>query len=628
MCGIGGIFDLRYHKPIDTNRLLRMGAALARRGPDDEQIWQQNGVGLVHRRLSVIDPENGRQPMATDNNRVCIVFNGMIYNFQELRQHLESHGYRFKTKSDTEVILQGWLHWGVDLPEHLDGFFAIGIYDKQDHSLTLFRDRWGQKPLYYTVENQQLIFASDIPAITQAMSSTPKIRMDAFSDYITFGYVPEPKSIFETIYKLPPAHILRIEQGADCEPEITRYWSIQIHPQDTGQTLEDASQELNVLLEKAVRKRLIADVPLGAFLSGGLDSAAIVSTMASQMNPRDIHTCTMGFNDPALDERDLALITAARSDTNHFSECITSDTLLDIDEIATGFGEPFADPSALPTAYVSRLARRHMTVALSGDGGDELFAGYRRYPFHVREEHVKKYLPASIRSHVFGTLAKFYPRGRNLPRPLRAQATFEAIAGDAAQGLLRATCITTNADKQEILRSDLGLDGYNSQTVLTEHCVDAQTDDPLARAQYVDLMTWLPGRMLVKVDRASMMHGLEVRNPFLDIEVAEWAAKLPTRLKLDGFSGKRVLRHALAQKVSPEILKAPKRGFTPPIQFWMKEQLHERLKNIANTEWAQTYLKAETINHFISEQFENSVDRKTTLWSLLMFDAWYSKHVK
>lgn len=626
MCGIGGIFDLNDNSEISLSRLTQIGHALEHRGPDDEGFWCGPGTGFVHRRLMVIDPDNATQPMCTPEQDVCVVFNGMIYNYQTLKKQLITYGHNFRTNSDTEVILYGWRQWGIDLVKHLDGFFAISIYDDTTETLTLMRDRWGKKPLFYTIENNQLIFASDVPAIITAMSSQPDIRMDAFSDYITYGYVPEPKCIFEKVHKLLPAHTLQVVRYKQQNPVIQRYWRFRVDPQTNNRTIEDASEELTHLLDKAVQKRLISDVPLGAFLSGGLDSAAIVSTMTELKN-NSVITCTMGFDDPKLDERELANITSEHYKTTHYTKCVRADDLSDIKNLVTGFGEPFADPSALPTAHVSKLARNHMTVALSGDGGDELFAGYRRYPFHLREEQIKNYIPANFRSTVFGALAKVYPRAHWAPRPFRAKATFEALANDTANGLLRATCITTNLDKKMLLKKSSFANEYQSVDMIKNYVLEADTDDILARAQYVDLMTWLPGRMLVKVDRASMLHGLEVRNPLLDIELAEWAARLPTHLKLEGFSGKRVLRYALAKKVPKEILTAPKKGFTPPIHYWMKYELRQRIDNLPSKDWVKKLLNPHVVQLFIDQQFRGIVDRKTTLWALLMFDVWYEKYI-
>lgn len=622
MCGIAGIVDLKAPREIAEGRLRAMTDAIAHRGPDGEGQWYAPGVGLGHRRLAIIDPEGGIQPMI--DGEIAVSFNGMIYNFQELRAELEEQGAQFQTNSDTEVLIHGWRAWGEKLPERLDGFFAAAIWDSRNETVALIRDRWGKKPLYYTISpNGELLFGSDLHAILAGMDRIPSIRDDALSDYLAFGYVPEPKSILDGIDKLPPAHRLILKRGEWGDATAKKYWSIRVHPEDHGQSLEEAVEELLPLLRSAIDKRLIADVPLGAFLSGGVDSGAMVA-LATQARGPGLNACTMAFEDSAFDESDLAAKVAAQYGARHHIETVREDAMADLDPLGTAYSEPFADASALPTMQLCRLAAKHVKVALSGDGGDELFAGYRRYPHHLTEERLKARIPGAMSRGLFGPLAKAYPALSSGPKIFRAKSTLESLATDAMGGLFRATAIMKEKERDALLTS---APTYSSADLLRAHAAEAETDDPLARAQYVDLMTWLPGRMLVKVDRASMFSGVEVRNPLLDLHLAEWAAKLPTRLKLDGFSGKRVLKGALRGLVPSEILDAKKRGFVAPIGGWMTGRFANRMTALPRqSHLAESGLiEPKAVATLWDEMQSGKADRSRELWTLLMLDGFLGR---
>ena len=621
MCGIAGIVDLAGPSEIAPRRLQAMTDAIAHRGPDGEGAWFAPGVGFGHRRLAIIDPEGGQQPIVS--GYIAVTFNGMIYNFRELRTELEAQGAVFTTDCDTEVLLHGWRAWGADLPERLDGFFAAAIWDGRDETLILLRDRWGKKPLFYSVSPKgELLFGSDLTAILAGMDGTPPVRQDALADFLAFGYVPEPKSILEGIEKLPPAHSLTLKRGAWRDAKPQRYWHIHVDPEDRGQTLEDAADELVPLVKSAVEKRLIADVPLGAFLSGGVDSGAMVA-LATGLRGTGLDACTMAFDDPEFDESDLAAKVAAQYHARHHIETVREEAMADLDPLGLAYGEPFADASALPTLQLCTLAAKHVKVAISGDGGDELFAGYRRYPHHLTEERLKARIPGAVARGLFGPLASVYPA--NAPRLLRAKSTFEALSTDAMGGLFRATAIMDETQRDALLRG--GPDDYSSADLLRAHAAEAQTDDPLARAQYVDLMTWLPGRMLVKVDRASMAAGVEVRNPLLDLHLAEWAAKLPTRLKLDGFSGKRVLKTALRGLVPADILDAKKRGFTVPIQHWMRGRFAERMEALSSRSHlaGSGLIEPRAVDALWHATHDGKADKSRELWALLMLDGFLAR---
>ncbi|MCP1335902.1 XrtA/PEP-CTERM system amidotransferase [Futiania mangrovi] len=624
MCGIAGLFDLRAERMPDGDRLGRMLRALAHRGPDGETRHLEPGLAFGHRRLAIIDVEGGSQPIFNEDGTAAVLFNGMIYNYRTLMDDLGARGHRFRTRCDTETIVHGFEQWGADVVDHLDGFFAFAVWNRNTRQLLLARDRFGKKPLYYAVDSDGwLVFASEVGAILAALGQAPALRADAVEDYLAFGYVPEPKSVFQGIEKLPPAHRVLLK-GRDGRIAPEAYWDLRFpeRPDDIDEAAAMAG--VRERLDAAVAKRLVADVPLGAFLSGGVDSSAIVASMA-RTSDHAVQTCAMGFDDPSVDETRFAQMVADRYHTDHFTEVVNMEAASLIGTLAHAYGEPFADASALPTFLVSRLARRRVTVALSGDGGDEVFAGYRRYPFHMREEALKAWVPSNIRRLVFGPLARLYPALPNAPRWLRARATFEALSLDTVGGFFRAVTIMPDAVRDAVRSRDLGrtLAGYHPSEVLRTHADRAGTDDALARAQYIDLKTWLPGQMLVKVDRASMSNGLEVRNPFLDRDLVEWAARLPAHLKVQGFSGKHVLKRAMEERLPREVLYRPKQGFTAPIDRWMRAGLDDRLAGLAASPRLREsgLVSPEGIASLVTQHRTGRGDFSRPLWALMMFDA-------
>ncbi|MCI4661245.1 MAG: asparagine synthase (glutamine-hydrolyzing) [Neomegalonema sp.] len=626
MCGIAGLFDLHGAREIDPARIKAMTDAMAQRGPDGEGQWRAPGVALGHRRLAIIDPEGGQQPLISPDARTAIAFNGMIYNFRELRRELEESGVEFRTRSDTEVLLHGYRAWGSDLAQKLDGFFAAAIW--HEGALFLLRDRWGKKPLFMAqTEDGILAFASSLPALLAGLGTTPAIRLDALTDYLCYGYVPGDKSIRAGVEKFPPAHSQRFKPGEPSAPQ--RYWRAHVDPVDSGQSLEDASAELDALLRRAVGKRMISDVPLGAFLSGGVDSSAILALMSETGGGTPVNACTMAFPGSSVDETRWAAMVAERFGARHHIEPVDPEAMADLAPIAAAYGEPFADASALPMLALSHLTKRHVTVALSGDGGDELFAGYRRYPFHLREEKLKGVLPDLVRRHGIGTAAQLYPKADWAPRFLRAKATLESLAADQAGGLFRATHIAPFEQVRGLLSAEARaalehkFPAYHPSDILRSALQEADTEDPLARAQYADLVTWLPARMLVKVDGATMAHGVEARNPLLDLEVAQWAMRLPTRLKLDGFSGKVVLKRVLEAHVPTEIVHRPKQGFVVPIDQWMRTRFRDRLTAIGQSgALAQSGLfDPDAIASTVSAHLSGKSDHSRLLWALLILEA-------
>lgn len=625
MCGIAGMLDLIADRPVPAGRVQRMCAAMVHRGPDGEGFHAEPGLGLGHRRLAIVDLLGGDQPMDDPAGRSTIVFNGEIYNHLSLRRELMARGFGFRTRSDTEVILQAWQAWGSGALDRLTGMFAFAHWDKAAQLLTLARDPLGEKPLYYTrTEEGWLVFASELTALLAGLDRVPDRNVEAISDYFAFGYVPDPKTIYRGIHKLPPACRLTVQRGAGALPAPKPYWRLSVR-QAPGITEAAACEELTERLSQAVLARAEADVPLGAFLSGGVDSSAVVALLAGAGGP-PVRTCSMGFADPAFDESGYAAAVAARFGTDHVREEVEADAVSLTSRLAEAFGEPFADSSAVPTFLVSQAVRKRVTVALSGDGGDEVFAGYRRYPFFQREEAVKKHVPAGLRRTVFGPLARWYPKADWAPRPLRAKASFEALAADRAGGYFRSIAALPAGLRDRLLHPDLKalLEDYDPADVIRQHMAEAGTQDPLAAAQYADMKTWLAGRMLVKVDRMSMANSLEVRAPMLDPALVQWAVSLPSTLKLRGFEGKWLLKKTLEPFLPDGILYRKKQGFSMPLAYWLRHGFDRQLSDLM--EPAGPLAQSGLINmafarRLASQHAAGRSDHAQVLWALVMFAA-------
>jgi asparagine synthase (glutamine-hydrolysing) len=622
MCGISGIVDLRDTRPVDRARLARMNALLAHRGPDGDEIFEAPGVGFGHRRLAIIDVGGGRQPMFNETGSVAVIYNGMLYNFQELAEELTRRGHRFRTRCDTEVLVHAWEEWGAACLERFRGMYAFALWDADRQTLFLARDRLGKKPLYYAIADDRIVFASELQAVVAGLPEEPELDTQAVEDYFAFGYVPDPKTIFRGVRKLPPAHHLVLTRGKGV-PAPTPYWDLRF-PEPDGRPEAELTAELAERLRDSVRMRLISDVPLGAFLSGGVDSSAVVAFMA-QASTTPIRTCSIGFGDARFDESRYAAAVAERYGTAHFTKRVDVDAYALIDRLAAAYCEPFADSSALPTYMLSALAREKVTVALSGDGGDEVFAGYRRYALHLREEQVKRMLPAGLRRPLFGTLAAVYPKLDWAPRFLRGKATFEALSQDAVGGYFRAVTLLPTPLRRRLYSGDFraALDGYEAIEVLREHGARAGTEDPVARAQYIDLKTWLAGGMLTKVDRASMANSLEVRTPLLDHRLVEWAAGLPLHLKIRGTGGKYLLKKAVEPLLPHDLLYRPKQGFSVPLRSWLRNELAGHVEALVSASKLTDcgLFDGGFLRRLATEHRSGRVDHGRTLWALIMFDA-------
>lgn len=623
MCGIAGLFDLKGKRSFDREMVQRMNDVQFHRGPDEGGYHHEPGVSLAHRRLSIIDLSTGQQPLFNEDGSVAVVFNGEIYNFQELVPELEALGHRFRTRSDTEVIVHAWEAWGADCVQRFRGMFAFALYDRNRETLFLVRDRLGVKPLFYAgLPDGTLAFGSELKVLTALPNLDRRIAPDAVEEYFALGYVAEPRTIYQGALKLGPGESLLVRRGRSL-PAPVRYWDLRF-TLDSPLTLADAEHELVERLRESVRLRMIADVPLGAFLSGGVDSSAVVALMAG-LSADPVNTCSIGFDDPSFNETEFALQVARRYQTNHRLETVQADDFGLVNTLAGLYDEPYADSSAMPTYRVCQLARSHVKVALSGDGGDETFGGYRRYLFHLFEERLRGAMPLAVRRPLFGTLGRLYPKADWAPRVFRAKTTFQSLARSSVQAYFHSMSILNDDLREGLystrLKSELA--GYRAVEVFQRHAAAAATEDPLALIQYIDLKTYLVGDINTKVDRASMAHSLEVREPLMDHQLVEWVAGLPSRLKVHGREGKFLLKKSMEPLLPKDVLYRPKMGFAVPLARWFRGPLRERVREVMlDGQLAQTGLfEQRQLRHLVEAHQSGARDYSAPLWSLFMFDA-------
>lgn len=622
MCGIAGIFHLDTAKPVDPVRLRKMTDSMGHRGPDGSGEWTAAGVGLGHRRLSIVDLEGGAQPMATADGAQIITFNGMIYNFQQIRNELEALGHIFETSSDTEVILYAYRQWGADCLKRFNGMFAFAIYDQRARQLFLARDRLGVKPLFYApVSDGSIIFGSELKALLANPLLRREPNLHAIDDYLAFGYVPDQTSLLKGVKKLAAGHYLLLEQGKP-EPGSVQYWDMDFSQRHKS-TTANLEEELVSLMKESVGSRMVADVPLGAFLSGGVDSSSVVALMAEKSR-QAVKTCSIGFDQQSLDETDYAKRIAKRYQTDHRERIVAADDFGLIDKLADHFDEPFADGSALPTYRVCELAKENVTVALSGDGADEAMAGYRRHVFHHGEERVRSLLPQSFRGPALGWLGSVYPKADWAPRPFRAKSTLLSLARTGPEGYAEAVGVTTPAGRDAIYSDSLKLDlaGYRGEDRMIDLMENAPARDGLDQAQYADMKQWLPGDILTKVDRTSMAVGLEAREPLLDYRLMEFAAKLPTNLRVRKGQGKYILKKSMERYLPKDILYRPKMGFVTPIAQWFRGPLADQARDIAKSgALSRTgWFDEKSLSKIANDHISGKSDHGRLLWQLIMLD--------
>jgi asparagine synthase (glutamine-hydrolysing) len=616
MCGICGVFEPGRERAIERATLKNMADRLRHRGPDDEGFYSCGEIGLGFRRLSIIDLEGGHQPLANEDESVWIVFNGEIYNFEELNRRFLATGHSFRTRSDTETIVHLYEELGEACFAELRGMFGLALWDGRRKRLLLARDRIGKKPLFYSWDGRRLVFGSEIKALFPAGGLSKEIDLTAVSDYFSYQYVPAPKTIYRDVRKLRPGHYLVVDRSGIRE---VPYWDIRFEERQRSE--EEWCELFLEEYKTAVRLRLVSEVPLGAFLSGGVDSSSVVALMDEFQRP--VTTCSIGFSEAPYDEAADARVFASSLSAHHFEEIVQPHALDLLPKLAWHYDEPFGDSSALPTYYVSQLARRHVTVALSGDGGDENFAGYGRYKLSMWEDQLRSYLPSPARRAIFGPLGYLYPKLGWAPRIFRAKSTFQSLARDPLEGYFYGVSCCPPAMKSHLLSPAVWerLNGYDSAEVLRSHYDRADTPDPLSRLQYVDIKTYLVDDILVKVDRASMANSLEVRCPLLDHKLMELIARIPSSLKLHHGQGKYIFKKAMQRVLSAEILNRKKRGFAVPVAEWFRGELKEFAYGALFSP-KDDLLNRKFLTGCWNQHQRGQRDWSALLWCVLMFRTW------
>lgn len=623
MCGIAGIVRSDTRDRISRDVLRAMSQALHHRGPDSQGIVERPGTGLAHTRLAILDlSPRGAQPMKGQRN-VWIVFNGEFYDYRARRAELEQRGRRFVSTCDTEVILALYEERGLDFVHAISGQFALAIWDEDRGRVVLARDRLGKKPLYWHHGRRGIEFASELRALVASPDVPRSIDARALADYLTYHYVPDPRSIYEGVEKLPAGHFLVWTPG-DPRPTPRRYFTLDDGVVE-GRTFEESAEELRALLEQAVRRRLVADVPLGAFLSGGVDSSTVVGIMAG-IREDPVRTCSIGFDEDDFCELPYARAVAQRFGTDHEEEVVRPSATEVAPVLARHFGEPFADASALPTYYLSRLARRRVTVALSGDGGDELFSGYRKYAIAQREAALRDALPR-LANRTLGAIGASWPHDSRIPKVLRAPRVLRYLAMDGVQAVFRhQDCLGPELRPVlpgAALRESLG--DYDPIEVTARPYEDAarRGRGPLGRWLAVDLATYLPGDILVKVDRMALAHALEVRSPFLDEDVLAFAAQLPEEHRLAGGVGKRVLKEAARDLLPREVVARRKMGFGVPLDAWFRGLLRAWGRELLEGLGRREVVSPRVVSALEEEHASGRRDRGAVLWSLVMLELWF-----
>ncbi len=623
MCGIAGYFQSGAVMASSESQQLakRMCDVITHRGPDDAGYYVEGRVAIGMRRLSIIDIASGHQPISNEDGSVWIVFNGEIYNFAELRADLIARGHSFKTHSDTETIVHLYEEEGERCVERLRGMFGFAIWDRRENKLFLARDRAGKKPLHYTMVGDTLVFGSEIKSLLQFPGVERRANAEAISDYLSFGYVPDPQTAFRGIHKLPPGHTMTFREG---RVTTRQYWNFQFdRTQQSPREERFYVERLRELIAEAVRIRLVSEVPLGAFLSGGVDSSTVVAMMARAMD-QPVKTFSIGFSEASFDELKYARLTAERYRTDHHEFIVTPDVCRLVEEIVWHHDEPFADASSIPTYVVSKMAREFVTVILSGDGGDELFAGYERYLIHQARNRFER-IPRWFRRGVMLPLSRALPRaayGKQLLRNIslsdgaRFVDSLSYFGADAKRGLLG------EAIKRE-------LNGHDSSAAFENLFAELRSADQIERLLYLDSKTYLPGDILTKVDRMSMAHSIEARVPLLDHELIEFVETIPSNFKLRGQTTKHILKQAMADLIPKEIVHRPKMGFGVPLRKWLNNELRELLYDTLTDRRARErgLLNPQAVLALLDEHARGRRDNSLHLWGLLNLELWHRSFI-
>lgn len=627
MCGLAGFFRSGTGSvPEQELRWLRaMGDSIVHRGPDASDTYMDDELALIHQRLSIIDlSDAGRQPMVSASGRYVIAFNGEIYNFLELRSELEQNGVVFRTHTDTEVLLELYERENERCLGRLNGMFAFVVWDTERKELFIARDRLGKKPLYYYQANGQFAFGSEIKALLQLPYVDKTLRPDAIKDFFAYQYVPDPKSIYARIHKLPPGYWLK----TDGEQVVLRqYWDLRFDPEG-GASEDELRHDLRTLLSDAVRLRMISDVPLGAFLSGGIDSSAIVALMAEHTsNP--VTTCSIGFDSEKFDEVRFARKVADQFNADHHEFTVKENVTDHFEAVARFLDEPFADPSFVPTYFVSQLARKQVTVALAGDGGDENFAGYQKYYVDAIENRLRRKVPGTIRRHVFPGLATVFGQF-NLPVFRKARSLLGTLAMSPERGFFGSNCFFDRSVWNYLVNDgfEKATGGYDPAELTCELYRNAPAEDHLSRILYTDFKTYLPGDILVKVDRMSMANSLETRAPLLDYRVVEFAARVPAQLKLHGSEKKYLLKKSFTDTLTPETLYRKKMGFSVPLANWLRAELRALGDRVFMTDSPAlaSVFRMERVRDLWHQHLKGNDRFTQELWTMMMFAVWFDQY--
>ncbi|WP_016957049.1 asparagine synthase (glutamine-hydrolyzing) [Catenovulum agarivorans] len=635
MCGIAGFS--RFNFSGDTELLVQMGNTIAHRGPDAHGEYVTDTVGLCHRRLSIIDlSEAGKQPMHSADGQISIVFNGEIYNYQAVRAELINKGHEFANQTDTAVIIAAYKEYGEDCLAHLNGMFAFAIWDEAQQKLFIARDRLGKKPLYYYFDGTDIFFASELKALKQISQIPTEIRTDAVYDFFAYQYIPDPKTIYKNIYKLEPGHCISFQQG---KLDKRQYWDVSFANTDNAD-IKQHEQALIKTVTDCTKTRMVADVPLGAFLSGGVDSSGIVALMSSVAKEQDgdkakpVTTCSIGFDVKAFNETEFAQVVADKYQTDHHEFIVHQNVKDNLAKIVRYFDEPFADPSLVPTYFVSELARQQVTVAVAGDGGDEIFAGYEKYAVDAQENKIRDAFPSWFNKKIAPSLAKVIsvtPLLNTSTVGRKACSLLNTLAVDPAMGFYYSNAFITDKTWLSLVNEQTSaeLAGYHPSKITLDKYSQADGPDHLAKVLYTDLKTFLPGGILVKADRMSMANSLEVRAPLLDYTVVEQAAKIPSEYKFNQGDKKHILKNIFKPLLPDEILYRKKMGFSVPLADWFRGEIKHIAEDklLTNNAGLVKYFKADAIKKLWDEHQAAKHDHGAVLWSLLMFQMWWDEYV-
>jgi asparagine synthase (glutamine-hydrolysing) len=627
MCGIAGVFYADAQQPVDAEILRAMAATIAHRGPDGEGYWIQPGIGLAHRRLSIIDLAGGDQPIGNEDDSIQVVFNGEIYNYHSLKQQLEQKGHRFRTNSDTEVLVHLYEEFGDQLVHRLRGMFAFALWDQRRERLLLARDRVGIKPLYYYHDQQKLLFGSEIKPLLVWPGVARSIDAEALEEYLAFGVIAGERSIFRQIRKLPPGRVLSISRGS-FSPAIYRYWQLRAEP-DTSLTTSEWIEKVRAKFLDTVDAHRLSDVPIGAFLSGGLDSSAVTAALVTA-GEAGVQTFSIGFAEEGFSELPYARQIAERFDTRHTEQIVTADAARCMEDIVTYFDEPFADASALPAMCVARLAREHVKVALSGDGGDEAFGGYARYAHDLKEAALRQLIPSGIRGRILGPLSRAWPKADRLPRALRLKTTLTNLSLSAAEAYSNTISLSRLPLRRELLHPDVAaqLNGHRPEDHITS-AFGCHAGDPLRGMIAADVAFLLPDDFLTKVDRASMAVGLEVRPPLVDHEFLELAAQIPSSLKVRGGETKWLFKQVCSGWLPNDVVHRPKQGFDIPVDQWLRGPLRDMFEThvLSSSAKVSNLINVKRVTSVYDQHLRRIGRYGNLLWALLVLGAWAERYL-